>query len=486
MKEYSTYIAPILHIIFRESLSKGQLPEDWKKAHIIPVFKKGNKHDASNYRPVSLTSICCKTLEHVVASHIMSNLDSRGIITERQHGFRARRSCETQLVDFVEDCLRSLDANKQIDVAVMDFSKAFDKVPHRRLLIKAGHYGIRGNLADWLDSFLSGRSQQVLLDGHSSTAAPVSSGVPQGTVLGPILFLIYINDIEHDITCNIRLFADDCILYNEISSPQDTAILQTNIDTLTRWERRWQMSFNITKCHMLTITRKRTPTTFDYTMHGSILSKVTSATYLGIEINSKLTWDTHIDTITAKANRSLGLLKRNLKKAPQAIKSLAYQSITRPSLEYGSVVWDPHQQYLISQVEAVQRRAARFVFNNYRYNPIDGYSSVTRMLEQLNWKTLERRRLEARLTFFHKAVYGLIALPINQYLSPYHNPRPTRHSHNLQYRIPFCRTDAYLYSFYPNTVRSWNSLPSQLVLCDSPTGFRAGLQSQQLWPATNP
>lgn len=240
------------------------------------------------------------------------------------------------------------------------------------------------------------------------------------------------------------------------------------------------MSFNISKCHLLRISRKKEPITYDYTMHGAILSTVTSATYLGIEINSKLTWHNHVDTITAKANRSLGLLRRNLKNAPQETKSLAYQSITRPLLEYGSVVWAPHTENLITQVEAVQRRAARFVFNNYRRNPLDPTSSVTRMLQQLNWQTLQQRRQEARLTFFYKAVHSLIALPINQYLTPIYPTRSTRRSHDQQYRIPYCRTDTYKYSFYPDTVRLWNSLPAHIVLADSPMSFRTGIRSLQL------
>ncbi len=489
LKEHAAQLAPILSIVFSKSVQEGRVPSDWKTANVIPVFKKGNKHEAANYRPVSLTSICSKVLEHVFASHIMSHLEPN-ILVDYQHGFRSARSCETQLVSFVEEVAKSVDNNKQVDVGIMDFSKAFDKVPHRRLLEKAKHYGIRGNLAAWIDSFLSGRSQKVLLEGHSSSPASVTSGVPQGTVLGPILFLIYVNDIGQNIDCNIRLFADDCIVYKEISAVTDASKLQQNINLLMDWEQKWQMSFNIQKCHIMTISKKRSPLQFNYMMHNNILERVTTATYLGVEISSKLSWEPHISRITAKANRTLGMLRRNLKHAPQQTKALAYKSITRPLLEYSSSVWDPHTACLKDKLESVQRRAARFVHNNYCRDPRNPKSSVTNMQAQLGWVSLERRRLEARLYLFYKAVHGHIAIPVHTYLVPAGAPQQlTRNSHQYEYKfqIPYARTNIYRHSFFPNTVRSWNALPASAAAATSPDAFKGQLQSiQQLVSLANP
>ena len=220
LKECSNEISPILALIYNESLARGEVPDEWQQANVSPVFKKGEKYDAANYRPVSLTCICCKTLEHILVSNINKHLALDSILADCQHGFRSQRSCETQLVQFVHDIISNLDGaanrgHKQTDLIIMDFAKAFDKVPHRRLLHKLEYYGIRGSTHKWINSWLSGRTQQVVLDGQASDPVPVLSGVPQGSVLGPVLFLLFINDLPDNIRSSVRLFADDCVLYRK-------------------------------------------------------------------------------------------------------------------------------------------------------------------------------------------------------------------------------------------------------------------------------
>ena len=211
------------------------MPDDWRHANVSPVFKKGEKYDAANYRPVSLTCVCCKALEHILVSNINKHLALDSILADCKHGFRSRRCCEPQLMQFVHDIISNLDGamnvgHKQTDLIIMDFAKAFDKVPHRRLLHKLEYYGIRGSTHKWISSWLSWRSQQVVLDGQASDPVPVLSGVPKGSVLGPILFLYFINDLPDNIKSN---------------SLQDCLILQEDIASLGLWEADWQMKLNV-------------------------------------------------------------------------------------------------------------------------------------------------------------------------------------------------------------------------------------------------
>ena len=260
---------------------------------------------------MSLTCICCKTLEHILASNINKHLALDSILADCQHGFRSRRSCETQLVQFVHDIISNLDGamnwgHKQSDLIIMDFAKAFNKVPHRRLLHKLDYYGIRGSTHKWISSWLSGRSQQVVLDGQASDPVPVLSGVPQGSVLGPILFLIFINDLPDNIKSSVRLLADDCVLYRNIHSLQDCLILQEDLDSLGLWEDDWQMKFNVAKCHSMRVTRhySHKQIIHDYTLHQQTLENVQSAKYLGITITENMDWGQHISDISSKATKT--------------------------------------------------------------------------------------------------------------------------------------------------------------------------------------
>ena len=200
--------------------------------------------------------------------------------------------------------------HKQTDLIIMDFAKAFDKVPHRWLLHKLDYYGIRGSTHKWISSWLSGRSQQVVLDGQASDPVPVLSGVPQGSVLGPILFLIFINDLTDNIKSSVCLFADDCVLYRNIHSLQDCLILQEDLDSLGLWEADWQMKFNVAKCHSMRVTRhySHKQIIHDYTLHQQTLENVQSAKYLGITITENMDWGQHIFDISSKATKTLGFL----------------------------------------------------------------------------------------------------------------------------------------------------------------------------------
>ena len=220
LKELNNELSPIFTILFQASLNQGKVPQDWKLANVTPLFKKGDKSDPGNYRPVSLTSITCKILEHIIYSNIVNHLDKHDVLCPHQHGFRKNRSCETQLIGLIDDFSKEIDNNNQVDSILLDFSKAFDKVHHHSLLKKLNYFGISGPLHQWIQDFLIGREQTVIINGTKSTPITVNSGVPQRTVLGPLLFLIYINDLPNCINSGtkVRLFAYDCIIYRTIKT----------------------------------------------------------------------------------------------------------------------------------------------------------------------------------------------------------------------------------------------------------------------------
>lgn len=470
LKELSVELAPALSSFYSQSLTLGTIPVDWSKAYISPIFKKGSRHLAENYRPVSLTSICSKLMEHIIVKHIAKHLEAHSILTQFQHGFRQARSCETQLLTTLHDMMSNWDRKSQLDVTVLDFSKAFDTVPHKRLLSKASHYGINGCIHRWLQSFLSGRLQSVVVEGVRSAEVPVESGVPQGTVLGPMLFLLYVNDLPSNVTSTVRLFADDCLMYRTIHTIEDQTALQKDLDSLVQWCEKWGMRFNASKCEVLRISRKRNPMERMYEIKGDILKVVKTAKYLGVHISNDLEWSSHVSATAKKANGTLAFLRRNLKGAPAKLKETAYFSLVRSVLEYSATVWDPRLCKDINALEMVQRRAARDVKQDYQRT-----SSVTSMLQQLGWDSLANRRRDLRLTLMYKIINNLSAVPTSDILLP--ADLRTRAKHKHKFRAIQSTTPVFRNSFFVRTVPEWNGLDAQTV--ESPTllTFKTRLKS---------
>ena len=472
LKILAPQLSPVLTIIFNQSLETGVLPSDWKQANISPIHKKGDRAKAKNYRPVSLTSVCCKVMEHIIHSQMMGHLDDHCILTDRQHGFRRRRSCETQLLVTHNDLSDAMDKKKSSDVIILDFTKAFDTVPHERLLLKLRHYGISNRIVSWLSSFLVGRTQRVVLEGHVSSPVAVDSGVPQGTVLGPLLFLLYINDLPDGIKSSTRLFADDALVYRTITSPVDTEILQNDLDRLTEWQHEWQMQFNPSKCYVMHITNSKNRRHADYQLCGQTLAAVNSHPYLGVHLQNDLGWGTHVGHITARANRMLGVVRRNLFNCPESLKQTAYFSLVRPHLEYASVVWDPHLKKHIRGIEQVQRGAARFVKGNYKREA----GVVTSLIDDLRWQSLESRRKLARLTTMYKIVNNEIDIQAKDYLTPVN--RASRSNNSKSFIRHHSRIDSHKYSFFPRTIVEWNSLPEPHINASDVNSFKKLVLSQ--------
>ncbi len=456
-------IAPVLSFIFQQSIDTGELPDDWRKANISPIYKKGDTTDPANYRPISLTSVCCKLLEHIIDSQLMKHLDKFSILTDEQHAFRRARSTESQLILTTHDLAKNLDDRITTDLAILDFSKAFDVVPHKKLLIKLDHYGIRGNTKRWIENFLTQRLQRVTINGTPSTWEKVLSGVPQGTVLGPHLFLLFINDIGDGISSKIRLFADDCLVYRAIKSPADETILQNDLDRLVDWTNTWGMHFNPKKCNIMRVSNRRNQEDTNYKMLGTKLEQTNTCQYLGIHIQDNLKWSKQAQHAASKASRTLGFIKRNFHHASANIKEKLYHTLVRPHLEYGIAAWDPYYTKDINIIEKVQRRAARFTVGNYSYE-----ASVTEMLKNLKWDSLQDRRRAHRLTCLYKIYHDELDIS-KTYIAP--KTDRTRRGHNQQLKLYSTKLAPFANSFFPRTVKEWNDLPQQTIDKTSKTSF---------------
>ena len=457
LKRLRASTSPTLQCIFSKSLAEGQVPDDWKHANVTPLHKKGNRNDPANYRPISLTCVCCKLMEHIVVSNFMRHLEASHILNPNQHGFRKGLSCETQLVEFSHALLTNMHIGHQTDIIILDFAKAFDKVNHNKLIHKLKAHRVDMLTVEWIEAFLSNRSQIVVLDGTSSDSVPVTSGVPQGSVLGPALFLLYINDLPDTIDSQVRLFADDTVLYRTIKSDTDHHRLQTDLDKLSDWANAWDMQFHTDKCLVMNISKKRHPSKFTYSLHNTDLKTTDTAKYLGIIISQDMKWTKHITQTCSHANRALGFIKINVKIRSPLIKEKLYNSLVRPHVEYASAVWSPHEVKPIHQLEMVQRRAARLTLNRHHNT-----SSVKGMLEDLQWRALEQRRADCRLVLLFQILHGLVQIPPTNYLQLSLNTT-SRKNHNYTYQQCSTRTNYFKYSFFPYTTVIWNNLPYQLV-----------------------
>ncbi len=292
----------------------------------------------------------------------------------------------------------------------------------------------------WIEEFLRNLTQRVIVDRVQSEPVAVASGVPQGTVLGPLLCLCFINDMPLEVSSQIRLFADDCLLYRTIKSNQDHIAFQHDLTSIEQWVAKWGMHFNAKKCYILTVTKQLNPPPFFYQLNNSVLAEVPSSGYLGVTLQNNMKFDEHIDGVVAKANWMLGFCKCNLKHAPSELKELSYYSLVRSLMEYSSAIWDPHLVKHKNSLEAVQWRAARWVKNDYKRD-----SSVTAMLEDLEWMTLEERTRFARLVLLYKLVHGIVGAPSEDYLT---NSDSRTHNSEYTFKHYSAKTEQLKQSFF--------------------------------------
>ena len=470
LKVLADRIKEPLYIIFSKSLQTGCVPKLWKQGRISAIFKKGDKADPGNYRPVSLTSIVCKVFEKLVREHLLEHLTKNSLISNKQFGFLPGRSTTLQLLKVIDEWTQILDEGGQIDAIYMDFMKAFDKVPHNRLNSKLHSYMFDPKVLEWIKSFLENRKQEVCVNGEHSSSRDVTSGIPQGSVLGPILFVIYINDMPSEVRNMLYLFADDTKIYYQIHSVSDQERLQEDLDALVDWSNRWLLRFHPKKCKFVSICRSD-PIEYSYEMknekgEASKLDRSHGEKDIGVTVDDKLNFRQHIQNQVQKANSIMGLIRRSYTYLDEESFCLLFKALVRPHLEYAGAVWSPHCIKDIEDIENVQRRATRQI-------PTLRDLSYPDRLRQLKLPTLKYRRARGDAIEAFKIINNIHVYDskVAQGLLPLSQSNRTR-GNDKKIEKNSCKKDIRKFSFTQRVTNIWNSLPNSVINADSVKSFK--------------
>ena len=407
LKQTAEQVSIPLLELFNDSLREGVFPTIWKSSFITSIFKSGDKSDIKNYRGIAILSAIPKLFEKIVTAKITKVC--LPFINEHQHGFVKGRSTLTNLTDYSNYLLKNIENGNQIDAVYTDFSKAFDKINQDLLAYKLDRLGIKGSLIAWIKSYLTGRTQYARYSGCISRPIYVTSGVPQGSHLGPLLFILFINDLPKKLTgCRYLLYADDLKMFSCIESSTDCAILQDNINELVAWCNLNNLHLNIDKCNIMTFYRNKTPILSDYHMSGATLKRPTVMTDLGIVFDRKVTFKHHYDKICSNAMKQLNFIKRRAKEFDDPyVTKILYCSFVMPTLEYCSTVWNPFTAIDTNRIESVQKQFLLFALRGLNWD-----STTYRLpnykdrLTLLNMLTLSRRREIADTLFAFDLVKG--------------------------------------------------------------------------------
>lgn len=471
LKELADEFSGLLCFLFNKSLEDGVLPNDWKLADISALYKGGDKKKPVNYRPVSLTSVVCKVMEGLIRQEMDCYLESKNLLNNNQYGFKKGRSTVLQLLKVLDEITLQIDRGEQIDMIYTDFSKAFDTVVHDKLLLKLKEYGFNKHLINWIKHFLLNRKQRVKIKGSYSEWEQVLSGVPQGSVLGPLLFILFIDDIVQAFNSFVYLYADDMKLFGVIRSSDDVLRLQGDLDGLWDWVSRWSLRLNVSKCGAMSFGRMIVHGSAYYIGEGTdrqMLTKLSKERDLGVIIDEDLSFDIHISEMVKRANQMLGIIKRNFKGLDRNSLLAIYKSMVRSKLEYAHSVWNPHKQKHIKMIERVQRRATKLM-------PGLRDLSYTERLKCLKLPTLAFRRIRGDMIEVYKIMHGVYderACPGLQ-RSGYCKTR----GHDYKLFKVFANKTVRQHFFTHRVVNVWNSLPEELVHAQSLNGFKNRLDS---------
>lgn len=432
-KKTNAQIAIPLSHIFTKSLCTGIFPDNFKSALIMPIHKKGDNNLIENYRPICLLNTIALVFEKVV--HTITNSYIHDKIISQQHGFRKNKSTHTNLFDYVNYIAQAMDEGLEVHAIYTDFSKAFDRVNHDKLLSKLHAIGLPQSLVNWYQSYLSNRPLRVVFNGKKSEKFIQNSGVPQGSVLGPILFNIFINDITSVLKCNVLLFADDSKIFVKVRNIDDCIALQNDINALCDWCDRNDLQLNANKCYFIAFSNRIVKLQTEYILKNKKLTKVDSIKDLGITFDSRLKFDQHIDEITRKASKMLGFVMRAVNKFTNihCIK-LLFNALVRSHLEYNCSIWNPLHDCHIKKIEKIQRNFTRQIA--YKFGFV--YESYEDRLRQCNLSSLTLRRNRFDMYHLHK-IFNSNDTIIRNKLSI--NSQTYTNRHTKLFYVPDARTN---------------------------------------------
>lgn len=461
--------------LFTMAFRQGVQPAKWKLARVVPVYKRKSKSDPKNYRPISLLPIMSKVMEAIVNRQLMNFLERHSILSSNQFGFRRNIGSHDLLTKLQFEWNRSAGSGGCTRVLAVDIAGAFDRVWHKGLLHKAQCYGISGTLLRWLQSYLSGRQLTVVIDGQSSSPYPISAGVPQGSILGPSLFLLYINDAEDHLPPTTRLaaYADDTTLFQEISSAnnlmQDSAVLQKAVSALSDWGSQWLITFEPSKSQCFSISHHQPPWyTPPITFQGHVVEEVPTIKLLGITFDQHLSFSHHLRQVAVRATQRLGLMKKACPILDSKGRSTLYKGFVRPVMEYAPLTWMGAPASYLAKLDAVQHRALSLI----------GCDTLL--------PSLIERRTVAALSYLYKLQSPSSPVSLQAMVPPYSDPQPALHATRLAGRRAQCHSyqlsscisarsrNSLRQSFPHGVIHNWNNLPSSLLV-DPPSD--KGLQT---------
>ena len=381
-------------------MESGIFPSEWKMANVVPVYKTDDKQNLKNYRPVSLLPIFGKVFERFIYKEMYSFFIENDLISSNQSGFKQGDSCINQPMKFIQEIYQSLDQGYEVRGVFLDISKAFDKFWHKGLLYKLEQNGIKGLLLNILKDFLKSRKQRVVLNGQHSSWSDVLAGVPQGSILDPLLFLIYINDLSDDLNCNPKLFADDTSLFSTVYNINDTTnTLNNDLNKITEWAHQWKMSFNpdiSKKAHEVVFSRKRSLASHpSLTFNNIPVAQTSSQKHLGMHLDKKLNFEEHLSKVETKVNKSVGIIRKLQNVLPRSPLLTVYKSFIRPLLDFGNIIYDKaFNESFHQKLESLQYNAALAITG-----AIKGFSTE-KLYEELGLESLKSRRWYRKMSLF--------------------------------------------------------------------------------------